>query len=65
MGNATDEEAEAREIAYVALGAVSNRDGSWFHLIDEPVNTSMMRNFDTGRYLPETWNQGQGFCSTC
>lgn len=53
MGNATDEEAEAREIAYVPLGVVLNRDDSWLHLIDEPVGTRMMRDFNTGKYLPE------------
>jgi hypothetical protein len=52
MGDATDEEAEARKIAYVALGAVLNRDDSWLHLIDEPIGTALMRDFDTGKYAP-------------
>lgn len=56
MGDATDEEAEARQIAYVALGAVLNRDDSWLHLIDEPIGTAMMRDFDTGKYVPEARN---------
>ena len=53
MGDATDEDAEARKIAYVALGAVLNRDDSWLHLIDEPIGRALMRDFDTGKYVLE------------
>jgi len=59
MGDATDEEAEARKLAYVALGAVLNRDDSWLHLIDEPIGTALMRDFDTGTYVPEAGFKGQ------
>ncbi|MEQ1689453.1 MAG: DUF2185 domain-containing protein [Sphingopyxis sp.] len=48
---ATDEEIDQRAIAYVALGAVLNRDDSWLPLIDEPEGCAFMRNFDTGEYL--------------
>lgn len=53
MGDATDEEAEARKLAYVALGAVLNRDDSWLHLIDEPIGSAWMRDFNTDTYVPE------------
>lgn len=56
MGDATDEEMEARKLEYVALGAVLNRDDSWIHFIDEPVGTALMRDFGTNTYVPEGGN---------
>ena len=47
-----DEEFEAREISYVALGAVLNADDTWLHLIDAPMGSAFMRNFETGEYEP-------------
>jgi hypothetical protein len=35
----------------VALGAVLNRDDSWVHLIDEPVDTAFSRCRETGQFL--------------
>jgi hypothetical protein len=52
MRDATDEELEAREFAYVALGAVLNRDDSWIHLIDDPVGSAFRRDFESGVYVP-------------
>jgi hypothetical protein len=50
MGDASDAEIEAREARYVALGAVLNRDDSWLHLIDAPVGSRFMRDFEQGTY---------------
>lgn len=51
MGSATDVEIEEREAAYVALGAVLNRDDSWIAWIDAPVGTSLMRDFSSNEYI--------------
>ena len=51
-GDATDEELDDRKPAYVALGAVLNRDDSWLDLIDAPIGSAFMRDFDANRYEP-------------
>lgn len=51
QGEASDAEMEAREVVYVALGAVLNKDDSWLHLIDEPVGSAFMRDFETGEFV--------------
>jgi hypothetical protein len=48
-GRETDDMDE-RKVAYVALGGVLNEDDSWLALIDAPVGSAFMRNFDTGSY---------------
>ena len=48
------EELASREIAYVALGAVLNKDDTWLHLIDEPIGAAFEKNFETGMFLRET-----------
>ena len=50
QGAATDDDMEARKLSYVAIGAVLNRDDSWLPLIDLPIGTRLMRNFETGQY---------------
>ena len=39
-----------RKVEYLALGAVLNRDDSFLGLLDEPIGSAFMRNFETGRY---------------
>ncbi|WP_052134328.1 immunity protein Imm33 domain-containing protein [Sphingomonas sp. 37zxx] len=53
MGDATDEELDARKPQYVAIGAVLNRDDSWLSLINAPVGSSFMRDFAANTYNEE------------
>jgi hypothetical protein len=48
----TDEALEARKAEYLALGKVLNADDSWLHLIDAPIGSAFIRNFETGEYEP-------------
>ncbi len=52
MGEATDEELDARKLQYVALGAVLNRDDSWVNHIHDPIGTALMRDFTTDTFIP-------------
>lgn len=52
QGSATDGEMAEREAAFVGLGAVLNKDDSWLDLIDAPIGSAFMRNFDSNRYEP-------------
>ena len=45
-----EDERIGEEPAYVALGAVLNRDDSWLHLIDEPTGARFIRDLDTGKF---------------
>ena len=49
------ENLNSRKIAYVALGAVLNRDDSWVHLIDEPYGARFEKNYEAGIFeeVPE------------
>jgi len=53
MGHATDEEMEARDASYVAIGAVLNQDDSWLGLIDAEVGSRFLRDFSTNAYNEE------------
>jgi len=48
----SDEQIEQREVLYVALGAVLNRDDSWLHLIDAPAGSAFERDFERDIYAP-------------
>jgi hypothetical protein len=50
--DATEEELEEREIAYVSLAAVLNHDDSFLPLIDAPIGSAFMRDFDRDSYDP-------------
>jgi hypothetical protein len=54
VGTATDEEVEAREPRYVAIGAVLNKDDSWLHLIDAPEGARFMRDFRLNTYVNQS-----------
>jgi hypothetical protein len=54
----SDEQLDARKAEYIAVGKVLNVDDSWLHLIDSPVGSAWLRNFDTGEYQP--LDDGQG-----
>jgi hypothetical protein len=50
---ASVEQLGSREVAYIALGAVLNRDDTWLHLIDEPVGARFEKDFERGIFVPE------------
>ena len=54
MGSASNAEMDDRAVAYVALGAVLNRDDSWLSWIDAPIGTALMRDFDTNKYVEQS-----------
>lgn len=43
----------SRKVAYVALGAVLNKDDSWLHLIDEPTGARFEKDYATGQFVKE------------
>lgn len=47
----TDTEMDARELDFVALGPVLNRDDSWLHLIDSPIGSAFIRDWDSGEFV--------------
>ena len=53
MGEASDEEIEARKADYVAVARVLNSDDSWLIHIDAPIGSRFMRNFSTDTYDEE------------
>ena len=46
----SDDEIDAREVEYVAVGAVLNRDDSWVHLIDEPEGARYLRDWEKNEF---------------
>jgi hypothetical protein len=53
FGDSDEEQLAEREVAYVALGAVLNRDDSWLAWLDAPIGTRVFRDFETGVYESE------------
>ena len=49
----TDTEIDEREVEFVALGRVLNADDSWLHLIDAPIGSAFIRDWDSGEFVPE------------
>ncbi len=47
----SDEEIDAREAQYIALGVVLNIDDSWIKLLDAPVGSKFIKDFETGRFV--------------
>lgn len=54
MGDATEEQLEARTAQYVAVGVVLNEDDRWLGLIDAPVGSRFMRDVVTDTYVSVT-----------
>lgn len=50
QGKSSDDEMDKREVAFVSLGAVLNKDDSWIDLIESTIGSAFMRNFDSNRY---------------
>jgi hypothetical protein len=48
------EELDSGEIAYVAIGAVLNKDDTWLQLIDEPIGARFEKDFETGLFVSST-----------
>ena len=48
------EELASREIAYVAVGVVLNKDDTWLHLIDEPIGANFEKDFEGGVFVSST-----------
>ena len=48
----SDEQINNRKAAYVALGAVLNRDDSWLHLIEEPIGSKFEREYENNTFVP-------------
>jgi len=50
MRGLSDEETDKWTASYIAIAKVLNEDDSWFHLLDSPVGSRFMCNFETGEY---------------
>lgn len=47
-----DAEIDAREQEYVALGKVLNVDDGWLALIDAPIGSAFIRDWESGGFVP-------------
>lgn len=50
----TDEEYDNPSFSYIAIGKVLNQDDSWLHLIDAPVGSAYLRNWESDRFESTT-----------
>lgn len=48
--NLEDEAFAVRKASYIAIAKVFNQDDSWLPLIDSPIGSAFIRNFETGVY---------------
>jgi hypothetical protein len=48
----TEQEYENPSFSYIAIGKVLNADDSWLHLIDAPVGSAYLRDWETGAFQP-------------
>ena len=46
-------EAEQSTVEYVALGAVLNKDDSWLHLIDAPIGSAFLKDFERNLWVEQ------------
>ena len=46
----SDKDYNARTASYIALGKVLNQDDSWLHLIDEPIGSRYIKNFEKNTF---------------
>ncbi len=47
----SDEEVADREAQYTAIGRVLNQDDSWLHLIDSPVGSAFIRDWENDAFV--------------
>lgn len=51
LRNCSDDDIETRKMSYVAIGLVLNADDTWLHLIDEPVGSKYIKDFDRDEFV--------------
>ena len=56
----SDAEIDARELEYVAIARVLNRDDSWLHLVDAPIGSAFIKDFETGEFRAEKKMESDG-----
>ncbi|WP_084580768.1 immunity protein Imm33 domain-containing protein [Sphingomonas azotifigens] len=49
-----DDAVGAREVECVPLGLVLNVDDSWLHLVDAPIGSAYVRNWENDKFEPES-----------
>ena len=49
----SDAELDNREVEFVAIARVLNADDTWIHLVDAPIGSAFIRDWQTGEFVPE------------